>query len=485
MLQKFAKFITKRPIKIILVGIIMFIVSLVGVVQVELKTGNETMIQTDTEEYIDNYEYQSEFGSDPIIIIYEGNGYDDLFTVENIALMNELENELSNYDEIFAINSPVSLIKEFSGQQAIQFETALFELSNGLENISVSLKTVSIQIATNADSSDMEDTLSQLSTAINGMITGQEQLGIAVTNLLGSFTTFSTQLITITDSITVIINDLSTDPLLNDQVTDLTTANNQLIAMANQMANISTNSAALPNIASNTVIGLTNLLNGLTGMATDQALMATQLATLATGLETMADNLHIMSVNLMKIHDNFNALTPSIPTKQSTLDLMLYDESGELRSTFEEFTIDDQYIKFLVVLKGDVTDEVANDILDSINDTLEEQGLTDSTLVSGKPVLDLSIKSEMMGSMQMMMALSALIMIFVLLIVFRVRWSLLPLAIILLAVVATIGIMGWLNIGLTMVSMAVFPVLIGLGIDYSIQFESRYTEEIERGVDSE
>lgn len=48
---------------------------------------------------------------------------------------------------------------------------------------------------------------------------------------------------------------------------------------------------------------------------------------------------------------------------------------------------------------------------------------------------------------------------------------------ILIAVVVTIGIMGWLNMGLTMVSMAVFPILIGLGIDYFIQFQTRYEEE--------
>ncbi len=57
--------------------------------------------------------------------------------------------------------------------------------------------------------------------------------------------------------------------------------------------------------------------------------------------------------------------------------------------------------------------------------------------------------------------------------------------IILFAVIATIGIMGWLSIGLTMVSMAVFPVLIGLGIDYSIQFQSRYAEEILGGESNE
>ena len=140
---------------------------------------------------------------------------------------------------------------------------------------------------------------------------------------------------------------------------------------------------------------------------------------------------------------------------------------------------------FLVVLEGGLDDEAVGDIIDAVNETIEELGLEDVTLVSGKPVLDQSIKSEMMGSMQVMMALSAVIMIVVLLIVFKVRWSLLPLAIIMFAVLATIGIMGWLSIGLTMVSMAVFPVLIGLGIDYTIQFQSRYAEELAGGLDNE
>lgn len=37
--------------------------------------------------------------------------------------------------------------------------------------------------------------------------------------------------------------------------------------------------------------------------------------------------------------------------------------------------------------------------------------------------------------------------------------------------------MGTINVPMTMVSMAVFPILIGLGIDYSIQFQNRYEEE--------
>ncbi|NLY45040.1 MAG: RND family transporter, partial [Tissierella sp.] len=41
----------------------------------------------------------------------------------------------------------------------------------------------------------------------------------------------------------------------------------------------------------------------------------------------------------------------------------------------------------------------------------------------------------------------------------------------------TLGLMGHLNVSMTMVSMAVFPILIGLGIDYFIQFQNRYEEE--------
>jgi len=77
-----------------------------------------------------------------------------------------------------------------------------------------------------------------------------------------------------------------------------------------------------------------------------------------------------------------------------------------------------------------------------------------------------------------MMIFAVFAMVIILLITYRVKMRLLPIVMILFAVVVTVGIMGWLNIGLTMVSMAVFPVLIGLGIDYFIQFQTRY--EIER-----
>src|SRR5699024_9667276 len=99
-------------------------------------------------------------------------------------------------------------------------------------------------------------------------------------------------------------------------------------------------------------------------------------------------------------------------------------------------------------------------------------------MASGKPVLDDSIRTSMKGSMQKMMGLAIAMMLVVLTFTFKVKWRLMPLVTILVAVVGTVGLMGWLQIPITMVSMAVFPILIGLGIDYAIQFQNRYAEEM-------
>jgi hypothetical protein len=45
----------------------------------------------------------------------------------------------------------------------------------------------------------------------------------------------------------------------------------------------------------------------------------------------------------------------------------------------------------------------------------------------------------------------------------------------------TFGAMGFLHIPMTMASMAVFPILIGLGADYAIQFHNRAEEELSKG----
>jgi hydrophobe/amphiphile efflux-3 (HAE3) family protein len=68
------------------------------------------------------------------------------------------------------------------------------------------------------------------------------------------------------------------------------------------------------------------------------------------------------------------------------------------------------------------------------------------------------------------------VMALVLFLVFRSRWPLLPLAVALMAVAITFGLLALVGGSLTMASIAALPILIGLSVDYVIQFQARFDE---------
>jgi len=104
------------------------------------------------------------------------------------------------------------------------------------------------------------------------------------------------------------------------------------------------------------------------------------------------------------------------------------------------------------------------------------------TIVTGEIALMNDIEREMNTSMGTLLIISGLLMVVALSLVFRhVHLPLLPLPIVFLGIIWTFGMMGFLEVPLTMVSMAAFPILIGLGIDYAIQFQNRIEEEFQGG----
>ncbi len=97
--------------------------------------------------------------------------------------------------------------------------------------------------------------------------------------------------------------------------------------------------------------------------------------------------------------------------------------------------------------------------------------------VTGVPVVINDLASQITGSIGVLLIAALIVMALVLLIVFRRRLRLLPLAIALVAVGITFGAMALVGASLTMASIAVLPILIGLAVDYAIQFQSRAHEE--------
>ncbi|HZM31936.1 MAG TPA: MMPL family transporter, partial [Acidimicrobiales bacterium] len=82
------------------------------------------------------------------------------------------------------------------------------------------------------------------------------------------------------------------------------------------------------------------------------------------------------------------------------------------------------------------------------------------------------------GGMLTLGAVAVGIMVVILLLLFGVRWRLLPLFVILVGVTWAFGLAGYLGIPLSVVTIAGLPVMLGVGIDYAIQMHSRIEEEV-------
>lgn len=201
-----------------------------------------------------------------------------------------------------------------------------------------------------------------------------------------------------------------------------------------------------------------------------------ELKTMSDGFITMGENLGNLSEGLDTFSEKSGMMLPYFPHNQQELDNILY-EDGKLRDVFSDTVIDDNHIMLMIKLKGNLEDSVIDSIHEDVSYAMEKEEFDVNYIVSGKPVLDSSLRTEMKSNMVVMIASAVVLMFIILYLVFKVRWRVLSIGIIFVSVIATLGLMGHLTISMTMVSMAVFPILIGLGIDYSIQFQNRYEEE--------
>jgi hydrophobe/amphiphile efflux-3 (HAE3) family protein len=96
--------------------------------------------------------------------------------------------------------------------------------------------------------------------------------------------------------------------------------------------------------------------------------------------------------------------------------------------------------------------------------------------VTGVPVIVSDLTSAITHSIIVLLIAALLVMAAVLALVFRQRLRLLPLAIAVGAAALTFGALALSGASLTMASIGVLPVLIGLAVDYAIQLQSRHEE---------
>jgi hydrophobe/amphiphile efflux-3 (HAE3) family protein len=171
---------------------------------------------------------------------------------------------------------------------------------------------------------------------------------------------------------------------------------------------------------------------------------------------------------------------------QTSLYIVTDPATGEIRPAFSSVFPDRQHALIAITLDGDITQKGETAVVKAARAAVNQSGLQGvDPIITGAPVIWSSIGDLMTSSMKNMLLVSIGLMLLILVLIFHVRgffaWRWLPLGVVFIGIIYTFGIMGVLSIPITMVTMAVFPILIGLGVDYAIQFHNRYDEESRRG----
>jgi hydrophobe/amphiphile efflux-3 (HAE3) family protein len=106
-------------------------------------------------------------------------------------------------------------------------------------------------------------------------------------------------------------------------------------------------------------------------------------------------------------------------------------------------------------------------------------------VVTGAPVVVDGIARALKHALLLLFGVAIVVMAIVLLLAFRSRMRLLPLALALASTALVFGLLELVGGSLTMAAIAVLPILIGLAVDYAIQFQARFDEVLATGATGE
>ena len=137
-----------------------------------------------------------------------------------------------------------------------------------------------------------------------------------------------------------------------------------------------------------------------------------------------------------------------------------------------------------VQLDTGLSDNTETSVLNTVQQAVDQSnppaGVTVS--LSGTPAFDAQMKAAMGSQMGVLIGAAMILMVLVMGVLFSyVSYRFLPVIFVGLGLTTALGLMGLAGIQLNMAVLGAFPVMIGLGIDYAIQFHARLDEESRKG----
>ena len=131
-----------------------------------------------------------------------------------------------------------------------------------------------------------------------------------------------------------------------------------------------------------------------------------------------------------------------------------------------------------------LSEKVQKSVLNNVGSVVDSSSPPPGVKVelSGSPAFSQQMSAGLTSNMGILIGGALVLMIITMGILFSyVRHRFMPVLLVAIGLVTSLGLMGLFGINLNMAVIGAFPVLIGLGIDYAIQFHARFDEEARKG----
>ena len=161
---------------------------------------------------------------------------------------------------------------------------------------------------------------------------------------------------------------------------------------------------------------------------------------------------------------------------------VVFDESkppGTPKERFGYLFPNKDAAQIIVRLRPDLTDDERHEAIQLFEDAVKDPRfkLSDgSYLVTGAPVVVDAGARELQNQVLLLLGVAGLVMAITLLFVLPRPLRLLPLGVAIAAGGLTLGLVSLTGGSLTVGAIAMLPVLVGLAVDYAIQFQARFNE---------
>jgi uncharacterized protein len=170
-----------------------------------------------------------------------------------------------------------------------------------------------------------------------------------------------------------------------------------------------------------------------------------------------------------------------LPGSRAEIDRIVGQIPPEVRST----AVPSNLLTLVQIqLSGGLSEDTKKSALHTIESLVDHSDppLGLKVTVTGSPAFSQQMSKELGTSMATLIGAAMILMVLVMGILFAyVSYRFLPVLFVGAGLVTSLGMMGLAGIQLNMAVIGAFPVLIGLGIDYAIQFHARFDEEARKG----